>query len=212
MPDRDDPTKADTGTPATASPEPDPSEIPTTVIPHVTRATPTRVGPGLRAPGEPAAEAPAAAPTRIPDPAPQRSGRRRWPLVVLVVVVLAAVAAGVALFLGRTTGDSPETQVTTAITDFVAALDRGDLAALRAGSCGDLAAYYQQVSDAEFADVYRSANADRTVPVLDSVDAVSVTDDTALAQVTVHTASAPADTSVRSFALQLQDGVWKVCS
>ncbi|MFF0815015.1 hypothetical protein ACFYVR_07660 [Rhodococcus sp. NPDC003318] len=215
MPDRDDPEGTETATsaptpPSPASTSPEPSEAVTTVIPHVTRAAPTRVGPGLRAPGSATAGV-SAAPTRIPDPAPRRR-RRLWPLVVAAVAVVAALVAGGALFLGRATGDSPETRVTAAITDFVAALGRGDLAALRAGSCGELGTYYQQVGDAGFTDVYRSASAEQTVPVLVGVDAVAITDDTALAQVTVHAAGSPGETSVRSFALEQQGGVWKVCS
>ncbi|MGW0042987.1 Rv0361 family membrane protein [Rhodococcus sp. NPDC003348] len=184
---------------------PDPSDAATTVIPHATRATPTRVGPGTAAGGAPAA-------ARIPEPPSAPSRRRRWPLVLGALVLLGALAAGAALLYDRVSGDGTETAVRAAITDFVDALDRGDLAALRAGSCGELAAYYGQVTDADFADVYRSANSDRAVPVVTSIDAVSVTDDTALAQVTVHTANDPGSSSVRSFALERQDGVWKVCS
>ncbi|GAA4485688.1 hypothetical protein GCM10023094_40890 [Rhodococcus olei] len=199
--------------PPIASPAADPAEAATAVIPHATRAAPTRVGPGLRAPGPQTSGTATAAPTRIPDPQPAPRGRRRWPLVVAGVAALAAVAAGTVVLLDRLgVGDTSESDVRATITDFVAALDRGDLAALRAGSCGDLAGYYGTVADADFADVYRSANADGSVPVLDSVDAVSVTGDTALAQVTVHTVSAPASGSVRSFALEKHDGVWKVCS
>ncbi|WP_157050934.1 hypothetical protein [Rhodococcus sp. RD6.2] len=192
--------------PAAVPPPPAaPSEAPTVAIPHAARATPTRVGPGTPPP-----PGVAPTPTRIPDPAPR--GRRRWPLVLAAVVLLAVVATGIALLASRVGGNSTEDDVRGAINGFVDAVDRGDLATLRAGTCGELGAYYQQVSDADFADVYKSANSDRAVPIIDSIDAVAVTDGTALAQVTVHTANDPAATSVRSFALEQQDGVWKVCS
>ncbi|MFD4295013.1 hypothetical protein ACFWQG_17530 [Rhodococcus sp. NPDC058532] len=197
---------------APPSTSPPPSEAPTTVIPHATRAAPTRVGAGAPQPGAAPGSLPAAAPVRVPDAPPAPSGKRRWPLVVGAVVGLAAIAAGGYVLVDRLTGDRTEDEVRTAITGFVDAIDRGDLAALRAGSCGDLAAYYAGIGDGDFAGVYQAANSDRAVPVLDSVDAISVTDGTALAQVTVHTANDPASTSVRSFALEQQDGVWKVCS
>ncbi|MFD1815329.1 hypothetical protein [Rhodococcus gannanensis] len=210
MPDTSEPDEASPGgssssAPTAESPVPA-SEAQTVAIPHVPRATPTRVGPGT--PPPPGTDA---GPARVPEPAP--SGRRRWPLVVGAVAVLAIAAAGIGVLAVQVGGgDSTEDQVRGAITGFVQAVDRGDLAALRAGTCGELGAYYQQVSDADFDSVYRSANSDRAVPILDSIDAVAVTDNTALAAVTVHTANAPASTSERSFALELQDGVWKVCS
>ena len=189
---------------------PEVPDLPTTAIPQ--RAAPTRVGPGRPAPGP---QPTAAVPVRVPEsPSPPRR-RRQWPLVVAgVAVVAAAGVAGVAaVFLFRAAAaQSEEESVRTAVTDFAGALNRGDLPTLRAASCGDLAGYYGTVTDADFADVYRATSEDGAVPVLDSIDAVVITESTALAQVTVHTLGAPAATSVRSFALENHDGVWKVCS
>ncbi|MFE3291896.1 hypothetical protein [Rhodococcus sp. NPDC059234] len=199
MPDSEDPTT-----------DPAAEDAVTTVIPHVSRATPTKVGPGLATP----VPAPAATPAKIPPAEPTR--RSRWPLAAAVVIAAALVAAGVTYFVtGRGDGsDGPQAQVESAITAFVGAMTSGDLATLRATSCGPLGDYYRQVPDAEFADVYRSAAAAQSIPVVDKIDAVSITDDdNAIAQVTVHTAAAPADSSsARSFTLQRQDGAWKVCS
>lgn len=188
------------------SPPPEVSDTPTTVI--APRATPARVGPGRPTPGP---RQTAATPMRVPESsAPPR--RRRWPLLVVGVAVLVAGGIAATLFVRQNAARSEETSVRAAITDFATALARGDLAALRAGSCGGLAEHYATVTDTDFADVYRSTNADGGVPVLDSIDAVAVTDTTALAQVTVHTPAAPTVTSVRSFALENHDGRWKVCS
>lgn len=191
------PNPSEPGSGPTTGPDPAPSEAPTTVIPHVTRAAPTRVG----------GPAPA-----MPEPQAAPDRRRRWPLILGGVVAAGALGAGGVLLVDRVAGGGAESDVRAAITGFVDALDRGDLAVLRSGSCGDLGDYYRQVSDADFADVYRSASTERAVPVIESIDAVSVTDTTALAQVTVRTAGDPASSSVRSFALEQQDGVWKVCS
>ncbi|TQF69300.1 hypothetical protein FK531_11210 [Rhodococcus spelaei] len=200
MPDAKDPTTS-------AAPD----DAVTAVVPHVARATPARVGPGLPPPA--AASAPAAAPAKIP--APETARRSRWPLAAAAVVVVALVAAGVAYFVtGRGDGStSPQAQVESTITTFVGAIAAGDLPTLRATSCGQLGDYYRQIPDAQFTDVYRSALAQQSIPVVEKVDAVSITDDVnAIAQVTVHTAAAPADSSARSFTLQRQDGSWKVCS
>ncbi|MFC9790431.1 hypothetical protein [Rhodococcus sp. NPDC127528] len=194
MPDSQDPTT-----------DPTAEDAVTAVVPHVSRATPAKVGPGLATP--------APAPARIPATEPTR--RSRWPLAATAVIVLALVAAGVTYYAtGRGDGsDGPQAQVESAITTFVGAMTSGDLATLRATSCGQLGDYYRQVPDAGFTDVYRSAVAAQSIPAVEKIDAVSITDDdNAIAQVTVHTAAAPADSSARTFALQRQDGVWKVCS
>ena len=74
-----------------------------------------------------------------------------------------------------------------------------------------LASYYAQIPDAEFADVYRVAVDQRSIPVVESIDTVSITDDTAIAQATVHTGAAPNESSARSFNLQRDGDAWKVC-
>ncbi|WP_139191185.1 Rv0361 family membrane protein [Rhodococcus tukisamuensis] len=211
---------------APGNPAPD-NSTPTTVIPHATRAAPVRVGPGRPAPtrvqppaagaqevpAAPAANVPAAAPrpARIPATEPAPTGRRRWPLLVAVVAVVAlAVGAGAYLLSGRS-ADNTQSQVEDAIHTFTGAIAAGDLTTLRASTCGELGGYYQRIHDAQFAQVYKASTDQGSIPVIDSVDAVSVTDGTAIAQVTVHTAAAPNDRSARSFTLQQDGEVWKVC-
>jgi hypothetical protein len=187
------------------------------------KAAPVKVGPGRPAPTvrPPAGASPVAAPPRpappvagpakIPAPEPASTGKKRWPIVVTVGVVLAAAAGGAYLLTSKVSSNSAEDQVKTAINTFVEAIEGGDLATLRTISCGDLASYYAQIPDAEFADVYRVAVDQRSIPVVESIDTVSITDDTAIAQATVHTGAAPNESSARSFNLQRDGDAWKVC-
>ncbi|MFD4438111.1 hypothetical protein, partial [Bacillus safensis] len=74
---------------------PEVSEMPTTAIPQ--RAAPTRVGPGRATPGP---QSTAAVPVRVPElTSPPRRGRR-WPLVVVGVLAVAAAGAA-AVFVVR---------------------------------------------------------------------------------------------------------------
>ncbi|AQA24005.1 hypothetical protein BTZ20_0911 [Rhodococcus sp. MTM3W5.2] len=187
------------------------------------KAAPAKVGPGRPAPTvrPPAGASPVAAPPRpappvagpakIPAPEPASTGKKRWPILVTVGVVLAAAAGGAYLLTSTVSSNSAEDQVKTAINTFVDAIEGGDLATLRTISCGDLASYYAQIPDAEFADVYRVAVDQRSIPVVESIDTVSITDDTAIAQATVHTGAAPNESSARSFNLQRDGDAWKVC-
>ena len=78
---------------------------------------------------------------------------------------------------------SPEAQVQTAISTYVDALQTGDLATLRTSTCGALGEYYRTIPDAAFAQVHDNAVAQKTIPQVGAVDAVRITDDTAIAQV-----------------------------
>jgi hypothetical protein len=133
---------------------------------------------------------------------------------VAAVVVIAAVAAGAYLLIDRTNvEDSPEAQIRTTVESFTRALAAGDLATLRSTSCGDLATFYRDIPDAEFADVHRVSVEQGNIPTVDSIDAIQVTDDTtAIAQVIAHTDANPNDRSPRTFDLSLDGDQWKVCS
>ena len=156
-------------------------------------------------------------PQRI-GPAPARteqpSHKKWWAALVAAVVVIAAVAAGAYLLLDRSSvDDSPEAQIRSTVESFTRALASGDLATLRSSSCGDLAAFYRDIPDAEFADVHRVTQEQGSIPTLDSIDAIQVADDgTAIAQVITHTEDNPNDRSPRTFDLRLEDDQWKVCS
>ncbi|AMY22101.1 Rv0361 family membrane protein [Rhodococcoides fascians] len=164
------------------------------------KARPQQVGP--RRVGPPAAE---------PD---KPSHKKWWAALVAAVVVIAAVAAGAYLLIDRTNvEDSPEAQIRTTVESFTRALAAGDLATLRSTSCGDLATFYRDIPDAEFADVHRVSVEQGNIPTVDSIDAIQVTDDTtAIAQVIAHTDANPNDRSPRTFDLSLDGDQWKVCS
>ncbi|MFC8045190.1 hypothetical protein [Nocardia sp. NPDC057353] len=159
---------------------------------------------------------PIAPPQRIepqpqPQPAAQQGGSKKLLLIggAAVVVIVALVAVIAALAGGG--GDSPETQVRAAISQYTSALDQGDLAGLRDSTCGALHDYYQGISEADFAGVHEVSQQSGSIPVVEKVDAVRVTDGTALAQATVFIRSDPNTKTERTFDLQRTDAGWKVC-
>ncbi|WP_338886650.1 hypothetical protein [Rhodococcus sovatensis] len=220
------------------SPAADTTEAETTALPKVVRSQPRAVakppvGPRrIPARGEdPNARAEArgaiarsrgsaqqAKPLRVgptPEQAKPRSkGGRRW-IAALAAAVLLFAAVGVAGYLylsGDRAEDSPDAQIRTQVTSFTEALSSGDLATLRASSCGDLAVYYRDIPDAEFAEVHRIAAEQGNIPVVDGIDAVQITGDTAIVQVLAYTAANPNERSPRTFDLRLEGEDWKVCN
>ncbi|OZE80443.1 hypothetical protein CH305_12830 [Rhodococcus sp. 15-649-2-2] len=158
-----------------------------------------------------------AVPQRVgPPPAEPRkpSHKKWWAALVSAVVVIAVVAAGAYLLIDRTSEDnSPEAQIRSTVESFTRALASGDLATLRSTSCGDLATFYRDIPDTEFADVHRVSVEQGSIPTVDSIDAIQVTDaTTAIAQVIAHTDANPNDRSPRTFDLSLEGDQWKVCS
>jgi hypothetical protein len=160
---------------------------------------------------------PQARPRKIEPSEPTRtksgSAGRRWALALVgALVLIVAVGAVAFAYMSRDQGSSDEAQIRSSVDSFTQALTTGDLATLRSQSCGDLASFYQDIPDAEFADVHRVAVEQGNIPVVDSIDAVQITDDTAIAQVTAYTAANPADRSPRTFDLRLDGDTWKVCN
>lgn len=145
--------------------------------------------------------------------APARKTSKRWlGALAAAVVVIVAVGAAAFVYLSRDGGeDSPEAQIRTSVTSFTEALASGDLATLRSSSCGDLATYYRDIPDAEFADVHRVAVEQGNVPVMEGIDAVQITGDAAIAQIIAYTEANPNERSPRTFDLRLEDETWKVC-
>lgn len=156
----------------------------------------------------PPAQAPAAA--GEPASAPGRS--KRWLLAVAGAAALVVVLIGVivAVFV-NSTDNSPETEVRAAITDYTQALKTGDLTTLQSATCGPLHDFYQGIPADQFAGVHQLSTDRRTIPVVDEVDAVKITDKTAVAQATVYTEADPNKRSARTFDLQQTDNGWKVC-
>ncbi len=142
-------------------------------------------------------------------PATKRSSK--WLLAAggAAVLVVALIATVVALMGGA--DDSPEGQVKAVIGDYTDALRSGDLEDLRASTCGELHTFYQGITAEQFKGVHEVSTERGSIPVVDSVDAVRITGDTALAQATVYTTADPSKRTARTFDLQRTDGSWKVC-
>ncbi|MEU4340084.1 hypothetical protein AB0H00_02265 [Nocardia sp. NPDC023852] len=161
---------------------------------------------------------PIAQPQRITPPPRTASDTRtsttrsnRWLIAagaaaVLVIVLVAVIAA-----LVTNSDNSPEAQVRAAITDYTQALKTGNLVTLRETTCGPLHDFYQGIPNDQFAGVHTLSMERRSIPVVDSIDAIRITDDTAIAQATVYTEADPTKRSARTFDLQRTDDGWKVC-
>jgi hypothetical protein len=154
-------------------------------------------------------------PTRIEPAAPEKTKRsgKGWYIAAAAAGVAVLAAIGVAVFISSNSGSgesSPEAQVQTAISTYVDALQTGDLATLRTSTCGALGEYYRTIPDTAFAQVHDNAVAQKTIPQVGAVDAVRITDDTAIAQVQASLPST-GEQSWRTFDLERQDGTWKVC-
>ncbi|MEU6186224.1 hypothetical protein [Nocardia sp. NPDC047038] len=162
---------------------------------------------------------PVAPPQRIPPASqaagatatgPTRPDRRLIVLGAAAVAVIALIAVIVSL-VTMSGDDSPEAQVRSAITSYTDALKSGDLDALRSTTCGPLHDFYQGIPSDQFAGVHKLSMERKNIPVVDSIDAIRITDATAIAQATVYTEADPAKRSARTFDLQRTDDGWKVC-
>ncbi|KAA8890950.1 hypothetical protein F3087_02300 [Nocardia colli] len=163
-------------------------------------APPQRITPAAQAPVD--GVEPAAAPGRS----------KRWLLAVAGAAVVVVILIGVTVaVMVNSTDNSPETKVRAAITDYTQALETGDLNTLRSTTCGPLHDFYQGIPADQFAGVHQLSMDRRTIPVVDEVDAVRITDKTAIAQATVYTEADPNKRSARTFDLQQTDNGWKVC-
>lgn len=209
------PEPATVAIPKAAQPTPPPRQAPSPPPPQRAapqpqqRAAPQRVGVAATPP--PAQPMP----TRIEPAAPEKTKRsgKGWYIAAAAAGVAVLAAIGVAVFVSSNSGSgesSPEAQVQTAISTYVDALQTGDLATLRTSTCGALGEYYRTIPDAAFAQVHDNAVAQKTIPQVGAVDAVRITDDTAIAQVQASLPST-GEQSWRTFDLERQDGTWKVC-
>ena len=145
---------------------------------------------------------------------PIRSGKWGWVLAVLLVIAaLAAVAILGTLLLGRAHDPkaSHEDRVRATINAFDAAIQNGDLAALRGITCGSTADGYNTYDDRQWADTHARVIAARQYPVVAGIDDVVVNGDHAEANVTSYMAFDPQTRSTRSFDLEFRDDQWKIC-
>ncbi|WP_433196416.1 hypothetical protein ACQP1G_44205 [Nocardia sp. CA-107356] len=164
---------------------------------------------------------PMAQPQRITPPGQQAAATdaatpagqsKRWLFTALgAAAAVMAVIALAAVLIGNRGDNSPEAKVRASITDYTAALKSGDLAALRKTTCGPLHDFYQGIPADQFASVHQLSTDRKNIPVVASVDAVQITDKTAIAQANVYTDADPSKRSARTFDLEHTDDGWKVC-
>jgi len=200
-------------------PAPDVADAPTVQIPvrnHVPKAPPQRIAPrGEEPPAQPEPVRVAVQPTPTRIPPARDKGRRRWlgaAGAVAALVVVAIAVAAVVVFVQQRADNSPESRIRSSIDTFVGALESGDLATLQKSTCGALSDFYATVEPQNFRDIHRLAVEQGEIPVVTSVDRIQITDSTAIAQVTAHTANNPSDVTDRTFDLALDGEQWKVCS
>ncbi|MGW4769224.1 Rv0361 family membrane protein [Nocardia sp. NPDC004278] len=143
--------------------------------------------------------------------APAGSKRRLFVVLGAAAVAIIAVIALAVVLVGNRGDNSPEAKVRASITDYTDALKSGDLAALRKSTCGQLHDFYQGIPEDQFAGVHRLSMDRKNIPVVASVDAVRITDKSAIAQATVYTDADPSKRSARTFDLERTDAGWKVC-
>lgn len=173
-------------------------------------------------PQHPVRSAPQFIAPRTPTPAASTTRRHSWGLVVMVIVVFVALAAVViagTISLSRNDAvqiSAPE-QVRSVIENFDNAVQRGDLAMLRAITCGQTHDTYAQYDERTWAAIHAKVSAAQQYPVVASIDDIVIHDDGgnqrkhAEVNVTSFMAFDPATRSTRSFDLQFHDNEWKIC-
>jgi hypothetical protein len=161
--------------------------------------------------------------TAMPQLIPPRLGvklrspsQRSWGWVlalILIILALAAIAVlgTVVLTRSKRPKASQVDQVRATIQSFDVAVQKGDLAALRRITCGDILDGYVNYDEQAWSDTHRRVAAAKQYPVVASIDQIAVNGGHAEANVTAFTAYAPEIRSARSFDLYYRDGQWKIC-
>ncbi|MGA9491232.1 MAG: hypothetical protein WBV80_13425 [Mycobacterium sp.] len=162
--------------------------------------------------------------TALPQLIPPRLGaklrpstQRSWGWVlalILIILALAAIAVLGTVLLTRNdrkTTASQEDQVRSTIQSFDAAVQTGDLTALRSLTCGNMRDDYVNYDQREWSETYHRVAAAKEYPVVANIDQVVVNGNHAEANVTAFMAYAPQTRSTRSFDLQYRDDQWKIC-
>jgi hypothetical protein len=180
-----------------------------------------KVHPPIPAPPPPIAMPPK---TAVPQSIPPREGsglravskRFSWGWVLAITVIVLAIAViaimlAVLLTRGKHAKTSQEDQVRQTIQSLGAALQRGDLQALRTLTCGTTRDGYQEYDDHKWQETYGRVSAAKQFPVIASIDQVVVNGQHAEANVTTFVANDPQVRSTRSIDLQFRDDQWKIC-
>jgi len=106
---------------------------------------------------------------------------------------------------------SQEDQVRRTIQNFDAAVQRGDLSALRGMTCGTSRDGYVDYDERAWQETYERVSAAKQYPVIANIDQVVVNGQHAEANVTTFMANDPQVRSTRSLDLQFRDDQWKIC-
>ncbi len=186
--------------------------------PRQVASAPSPADTQLTRPAQPVTGSQMAQPQRITPPGQQPAAAeapaersKRWLFLGAAAVALIAVIGLAVALIGGRSDNSPEAKVRATITDYTQALKSGDLAALRNTTCGQLHDFYQGIAADQFAGVHQLSMDRKNIPVVASVDAIKITDKTAIAQATVYTDADPTKRSARTFDLEQTADGWKVC-
>ncbi|WP_433523426.1 hypothetical protein ACQPZ2_42150 [Nocardia pseudovaccinii] len=186
--------------------------------PRQVASAPSPADTQLTRPAQPVTGSQMAQPQRITPPGQQPAAAevpaersKRWLFLGAAAVALIAVIGLAVALIGGRSDNSPEAKVRATITDYTQALKSGDLAALRSTTCGQLHDFYQGIAADQFAGVHQLSMDRKNIPVVASVDAIKITDKTAIAQATVYTDADPTKRSARTFDLEQTADGWKVC-
>lgn len=159
----------------------------------------------------------------VPQSIPPRLGAKlktssqfNWGWVLAIVVIVLALTAiailgTVLLMRSKHPKASQEDRVRHTISQYDVALQRGNLTALRAMTCGTTRDGYVDFDEHGWEETYRRVSAAKQYPVISSIDQVVVNGQHAEANVTTFMAYDPQVRSTRSLDLQYRDDQWKVC-
>ncbi len=173
-------------------------------------------------PPPPLPPAPLPPKTAVPQEIPGRGGKapgsrqHNWGWVLAIVVIVLALAAiailgTVLLTRSKHAKVSQEDQVKHTIQAFDAAVQNGDLTALRTITCGTTRDGYVDYDERAWTETYHRVSAAKQYPVIASIDQVVVNGQHAEANITTFMAYDPQVRSTRSLDLQFRDDQWKIC-
>ncbi|MGL4304874.1 MAG: hypothetical protein ACRCSF_01865 [Mycobacteriaceae bacterium] len=145
---------------------------------------------------------------------PQRYGRV---LVAIAVALLLGIIAAIFVYTlpsatnHNTAAPSAEEKVSSAITDFFAALQSVNLPKLQAATCGQLHDFYAGTDQNTITTARDGLIAQKRFPLLDQVQKVIISGKTAEANVTTYFSDAPDNKITNLINLSEVDGDWKIC-
>jgi hypothetical protein len=179
-------------------------------------ATQTADNPTVSVQTDPARTPVSSTGTARPSPSEPRThrSRRRWIAAAAAVAVTACGAAGGLIWqhVEHVTADTALAHVRGAVDRYDLAVQNGNLAQLRAMTCGTARDRYQQFTPAGWARVHTAALRTKQYPINAGIDHIHIDGDTASADITQYPAATPQNRTTSIFQLQLVNGRWKICA